>query len=86
MLLEPKETLDLTDCQAPKVRGVQMVSEAILALQVSQVQLVSPVQMVLRVIREHQDRPVLLVSWDPQVLQDPRETKGSKVQPVARVT
>jgi hypothetical protein len=86
VLLEPKETLELTDCQAPKVREVQMVSEAILALQVSQVKLVSPVQMVLLVIQEHQDRPVLLVNWDPQVLQDPRETKDSKVQPVARVT
>lgn len=63
-----------------------MVREAILALQVSQVQLVSPVQLVLRVILEHQDRRVLRVSWDPRVLQGPRETKDRQVQLVARVT
>jgi hypothetical protein len=52
-----------------------MVSEAILALQVRQVKLVNLVQAALRVILEHQDRPVLRVSWDPQVQQGPKETK-----------
>lgn len=74
------------DYRASKVREVQMVSGAMLALQVRQVKLVSPVRTALRGILEQQDRPVLRVSWDPQVLQGPRETKDRKVHLVARVT
>lgn len=84
MLLVLKDPLDLMDLRGSKVREVQMVSEAILALQVSLVKQDRQVQSALRVILEQQARPVLRVSWDPQVLQGPRETKDPRVQLVAR--